>query len=293
MPTKKITTDEKTTSQESDEQKINTQENKQKIRWWKTIIMSVVVFLIFTGLTFLSLKIFSDEGEFSFLEKWELFQKTSEAQQIQIDDEVSNINVNKEELEEEARELENDSTEKNTNTNAGTDTTLNTNTNQNINSAKKQKTSNKTFTSQVIPISFKYPANWSLWEGSSPLSNFVQMGDYVPQDSDAFADRVPGHKLELTMQTKPLELTLTAWIAQMDELVAITPNLTDTEVNGFPAKIDTQEYAISVAQSVYIPLGDETDRVIIISLYGPETNPAETTLLIESFLETIKIGKVQ
>lgn len=146
------------------------------------------------------------------------------------------------------------------------------------------------FESRALPIAFSYPADWQIWEGTTPLSDYIQIADFVSKPQDAFADTVPGHKLEIAVLMQPPELTLRKWIIQNDEeYLDQAGTIEDLIVNGFPAKLDYQVIGYSTFGTVYIPLGDGTDRVLIVSLYGPETNFEELRPLLQSILDTIEI----
>lgn len=146
------------------------------------------------------------------------------------------------------------------------------------------------FISRSIPIEFAYPSGWQIWEGTTPLSDYIQIADFKSKPLDALADKVPGHKLEIALVTQPLELSLEKWIKQTDkEYLGTVGTIEDLMIDGFPAKLDYQVIGYSTFGSVYIPLGDGTDRVILISLYGPEETYAELRPLFDSILETVQI----
>lgn len=147
------------------------------------------------------------------------------------------------------------------------------------------------FESRALPIAFRYPADWQIWEGTTPLSDYIQIADFVSKPQDALADTVPGHKLEMVVLTQPSELTLKQWMIQNDEeYLDQAGTIEDLMVDGFPAKLDYQVLGYSTFVTVYIPLGDGTDRVIALSLYGPETTFAELRPLLQSILDTIEIS---
>lgn len=147
------------------------------------------------------------------------------------------------------------------------------------------------FESRALPIAFSYPVDWQIWEGTTPLSDYIQIADFVSKPQDAFADTVPGHKLEMVVLTQPPELTLKQWMIQNDEeYLDQAGTIEDLMVNGFPAKLDYQVLGYSTFVTVYIPLGDGTDRVIALSLYGPEKNFEELRPLLQSILDTIEIS---
>lgn len=147
-----------------------------------------------------------------------------------------------------------------------------------------------TFTSRTLPITFSYPSDWQIWEGTTPLSDYIQIADFESKPLDALADKVPGHKLEIALVTQPLELSLEKWIKQTDkDFLGTVGTIEDLMIDGFPAKLDYQVIGYSTFGSVYIPLGDGTDRVILISLYGPEATYEELRPLFDSILETVQI----
>ena len=63
----------------------------------------------------------------------------------------------------------------------------------------------------------------------------------------------------------------------------------DTTVDGFPTKIANLVLGYSTSAAAYIPLGDGTQRVIVVTLYGPETTAEELKPLFASILSTVKI----
>lgn len=147
-----------------------------------------------------------------------------------------------------------------------------------------------TFNSRTLPIRFDYPSSWQLWEGTTPLSDYIQIADFVSKPVDGLAETVPGHKLEVTVLTQPVELSLEKWIKQNDkDYIGTVGTIEDRMIDGFPAKLDYQVIGYSTFGTVYIPLGDSTDRVVIMSLYGPETTFVQLQPLFDSIIETIHI----
>jgi hypothetical protein len=137
---------------------------------------------------------------------------------------------------------------------------------------------------------FSYPSDWQIWEGTTPLSDVIQIGDYESQPLDALADRVPGHKLEIAMVIQPDGVSLNQWIQQTaEEFLGETGTLENLMINGFPAKLDHHTISYSSFGSVYVPLGDGTNRVLLIALYGPETDFAELRVVFDRILATVQI----
>lgn len=146
------------------------------------------------------------------------------------------------------------------------------------------------FVSTTLPIAFSYPSDWQLWEGTTSTSDYIQIADFESKPLDAYADRVPGHKLEITIITQPADLSLEKWMKQTDrDYLGKVGTIEDLKVDGFAAKLDYQVIGYSTFGSVYIPLDDTTDQVLLISLYGPEETYEELRPLFDSILQTIKI----
>lgn len=147
------------------------------------------------------------------------------------------------------------------------------------------------FDSRKLPVTFDYPADWKIWEGTTPLSDYIQIADYTlePQEDD-FTGEVPGHKLEITLIELPLEQPLEQWIKETNsnffDIASVTK---DVLVDGFPAKLDYIPLAKSTFATVYIPLGDGTDNIITISLFGPEADPLELESLLLKILATVRV----
>lgn len=149
-----------------------------------------------------------------------------------------------------------------------------------------------TFVSQTLPVTFNYPSTWQLWEGTTPLSDYIQIADYKSKPQDVFAETVPGHKLEIALLSKPAEISLKKWIVENDLAYLDEPGtIEDLMVNGFPAKLDYSVLGYSTFGSVYIPLGDGTDHVLMMSLFGPETGFNELRPLLQSILDSMVISK--
>ncbi len=147
------------------------------------------------------------------------------------------------------------------------------------------------FESRTLPISFNYPSTWKLWEGTTPLSDYIQIADYKSKIQDAEATTVPGHKLEIMELEQPLDLTLRKWMIQNDEeSIGVVGTIEDLMIDGFPAKLDYQVIGYSTFGTVYIPLGDGTNQVILVSLFGPETTYEELRPLFQSILDSISIS---
>lgn len=148
----------------------------------------------------------------------------------------------------------------------------------------------QTFESRRMPVSFGYPPDWQMWEGTTPLSDYIQIADYQSKPKDAFKDRIPGHKLEVSVQEQPVLVSLEKWIKQQNADYSGTEGVfEDVTVDGFPAKLNIMSSAISVYGSVYIPLGDGTQRVMVFSVYGPETDFADMRPLLNAFMSTVRI----
>lgn len=149
-----------------------------------------------------------------------------------------------------------------------------------------------TFTSQTLPVTFNYPSTWQLWEDTTPLSDYIQIADYESKPQDAFADIVPGHKLEIALLSKPAEISLKQWIVENDLAYLDEPGtIEDLMVNGFPAKLDYVVLGYSTFGTVYIPLGDGTNNVLMMSLFGPEASFEELRPLLQSILDSMIISK--
>lgn len=150
----------------------------------------------------------------------------------------------------------------------------------------------KTFDSRKMPISFSYPDDWTIWEGSTPLSDYVQIGDYVAQTggNDAFTGKVPGHKLEATVIELELTGSLEQWIKEANSNFFDMDSVTkDILVDGFPAKLDYLVLGESIWLTIYIPLGDNTNRIVTISVSGPEESFEELEPFLNAFLSTVKV----
>lgn len=149
-----------------------------------------------------------------------------------------------------------------------------------------------TFTSQTLPVTFNYPSTWKLWEDTTPLSDYIQIADYKSKPQDAFADVVPGHKLEVALLSKPVEISLKDWIVENDLTYLDEPGtIENLMVNGFPAKLDHVVLGYSTFGTVYIPLGDGTNDVLMMSLFGPEANFEELRPLFQRILDSMIISK--
>lgn len=149
----------------------------------------------------------------------------------------------------------------------------------------------ETFQSRALPISFSYPSDWHLWEGTTPLSDMIQIGDYIPKEEIAFTGVVPGHKLEIGVIELPLDQPLEQWIKQTDhEFFDVESTIENVKVDGFPAKLDYLTAGSSTFSTVYIPLGDGTDRIILIALLGNAKNFEELRPLLQGILSSVHIN---
>lgn len=148
------------------------------------------------------------------------------------------------------------------------------------------------FISRKIPIQFSYPSTWQLFEGSTPLSEGIQIGDYDPSTAPATDFAVPpGHKLEITVLPESTTgVALEDAMKQADEeYIGQAGTITSITVDAFPAKLDTMVLDYAIAQTVIIPLGDGSGNMIGISLYGPETDIVQARVLLDSILTTVHI----
>ncbi|HLD22140.1 MAG TPA: hypothetical protein VJB65_04535, partial [Patescibacteria group bacterium] len=146
------------------------------------------------------------------------------------------------------------------------------------------------FKSRKIPIRFSYPSDWNIWEGTTPLSEMIQIADYISKPQDAYGDPIPGYKFEGTVLEEPVDKSLEKWIKQNDhDYFGKAGTIEKTLVDGFPTIIDYFALNDGSLGTVYIPLGDGTKRMIVVSLVGPETDIVVFTQLLNAFLSTMHI----